>query len=88
MITFEFFKFSWIEHGKSYDAKVSQNLTEYRFEDKYVDQNNYVRIFKHDEQCCKKFWHSINRWVLSNYIDDPTKIFSDLYLAKFLDTLS
>jgi len=24
--------------------------------------------------------------VLHNYFDDPTKLFSDLYLAKFLDT--
>ena len=27
-----------------------------------------------------------NLSILHNYFDDPTKLFSDLYLAKFLDT--
>jgi len=26
--------------------------------------------------------------VLHNYFDDPTKLFSDFHLAKFLDTLA
>jgi len=27
-----------------------------------------------------------DHYVLHNYFDSPTKLFSDLYLAKFLDT--
>jgi len=35
----------------------------------------------------KKFWYSNNQFDRKyNYFDDPTKLFSDLYLPKFLDT--
>jgi len=27
-------------------------------------------------------------YIFISYFDDPTKLFSDLYLAKFLDTLA
>jgi len=36
-----------------------------------------------DEECCKKLWHSSNQFECSNYFDDLTKSFLDLYLAKF-----
>jgi len=45
-------------------------------------------MFKLNEQCCEKFRRSINRSVLHNYFDGRTKLFSDLYLAKFLNISS
>jgi len=36
----------------------------------------------------QKFWHSSNQLDPFNYFDDPIKLFSDLYLVKFLDTLA
>jgi len=35
-------------------------------------------MLKHFATCCQKFKRS-------NYFDDPTKLFSNLYPAKFLD---
>jgi len=48
-------------------------------------------MLKHDEQCCKKFWHCNNQFehpTYYNYFDNPTKLFSDLYLDKFLNALA
>jgi len=37
-----------------------------------------LKLLHHDQQCLS---------VLHNYFGGPTKLFSDLYLAKFLNTL-
>jgi len=42
-------------------------------------------------QFCKKiltFQQPIWAYILHNYFDSPTELFSDLYLVKFLDTLA
>jgi len=44
-------------------------------------------MFKHNEQYCKNIL-AINLNVLHNYFYGSTKLFSDLYLTKFLDTLN
>jgi len=47
-----------------------------------LDYWNDYWTFKHDEQCCKKLWHS------SDQLEPPTWLFwwpNKLYLAKFLD---
>jgi len=49
-----------------------------------LDHQNYYRKLKHDEQCCKKISNQPT-WVLHNYFDSSTKLFSDLHLDKFLD---
>ena len=36
----------------------------------------------------RQFKRPINLSVLHNYFDNPTKLFSDLYLVNFLDTLA
>ena len=40
------------------------------------------------KQYCKKFWHISKFERLHNYFEGPTKLFSDLYLAKFLNSLA
>jgi len=40
-------------------------------------------MFKYDNN---KIWHSSNQFELHNYFDSLTKLFSELYLAKFSDT--
>jgi len=36
----------------------------------------------------KKCWHSANSLSVLRYFDNLTKLFTDLYLAKVLDTLA
>jgi len=43
---------------------------------------------KHDEQCCKRILITISFSFLHNYFDILTKLFLNLYLSKFLDTLA
>jgi len=35
----------------------------------------------------QNFLQHYSSWLLHDYFDGPTKLFSDRYLAKFLDTL-
>jgi len=44
-----------------------------------------LRKLKHDEQCCKKFWHFSSLSVLYNCFDSPIK-FRFIFIAKFLNT--
>jgi len=50
-------------------------------------QNNYVENSSIIRKVIKSFdILTISLSVLHNYFDDATKLFSDLHLAKFLDT--
>jgi len=64
-----------------------------RFENTIIlldHQNNYVENSQARQQYCKNFGILATnlRSVLHNYFNSPTKLFSDLYLAKFLDILA
>jgi len=48
-------------------------------------QNNYVRHSSLLEWLFKTFY-KLHLIILHNYLDSSTKLFSDLYLVKFLDT--
>jgi len=43
--------------------EVSKNLARYRSENNFVELSKYDnKTLKHNEQCCKKFWHSSNQF--------------------------
>jgi len=49
----------------------------------------YMWTLKHNEQCCKKFWHSRNKvkpYLIILIIQ--TTLFSDSNLVKFLNILA
>jgi len=50
-----------------------------------LKQNNYVGNSSMMNNTAKNLTSSTSLSVLHNYFDDPAKLFSDLYLAKFLD---
>jgi len=51
-----------------------------------LDLNNYVEHLNIDNKVVKNFnILATNLNVLHNYLDGPTKLFSDPYLAKLLD---
>jgi len=49
-------------------------------------QNNYVGNLSNKQYCKKVLTFQANFSVLHKYFDNPIKLFTDLYLAKFLDT--
>jgi len=51
-------------------------------------RNNYVERLSIDDAAKSFDVLAISLSLLRNYFDNPTKLFSDLYLAKFLDTLA
>jgi len=55
---------------------------------KYASENNNIglEIITEDAQAKMSKFFAALFMFLHNYFDDSTKLFSDLYLAKFLDT--
>jgi len=52
-------------------------------------QNNYVGNLRVMSNAAKKqLVYSSNLYVLHNYFNNSIKLFSDVYLAKFLDFLA
>jgi len=69
------------------DAKLKIILLDY--------QNNYnSKTLKHDDVAAKSFNTLAKQFdknqivLINNYCDGPTKLFSNLYLAKFLNILA
>ena len=74
-------------HGKNSFAAVSKNLARYRSENKFYWTIKINRTLKVIARMSKFFAAlPIMFEFLPNYFDGSTKLFSDLYLAKFLDT--
>jgi len=75
-------------HEKNDFTEVSKNSARYRSENNfvwtnrnnYVERSNFARMLKYFAACQKCLS------VLHNYSNSSTKLFSELYLAKFLDT--
>jgi len=71
-------------HRKNEFAEISKNLIRYRSENNFVrPQNNCVRNLNMMSNAAKNF-DILSVWA--SYMIILTKLFSDLYLAKFLDT--
>jgi len=71
--------------GKEYFAEAFKNLARHRSENNFVE----IKIFMLKIQaCCEMFLHSCltSLSILHNYFNNPIKLFSHLYLVKFLDT--
>jgi len=45
----------------------------------FTEVSKNLASYRYEIFVCLQIWN--------NYFDDPTKLFSDLYLIKFLDTL-
>jgi len=71
-------------HSKNDFAEISKNLGKYRSTNNFIDQNNYVR---NSNNAAKNF-DIPETSVLHNHFNSPTKLFSNLYVAKFLDISS
>jgi len=64
--------------GKNGFAEVSKNLVKYKSESNFVWTIKIMwNEFKGSQKCLS---------ILHNYFNEPIKLFSDLYAAKFLDT--
>jgi len=65
-----------------FTRKELKNLARYRSENNFVELSKYVR---RSSTATKNFDFLISLSVLRNYLHSLTKLFSDPYLAKFLD---
>jgi len=72
-------------HGENDFVKIS-TLTRYRSENNFVEhKNNYIEISSLSNAVKSFDITAISLSVLYNYFDGSTKLFSDLYLIKFLN---
>ena len=73
-------------HGNNDFLKISENLGRYSFENSW--KNNYIGNSNMTNTVTSFDILPINLDVLHNYFENPIKLFSDPYLAKFLNTLA
>jgi len=85
-----------IINGKNF-ADVSKNSAKYKSKNNFVKSSKYetLKLITRLEnlKTSEIFWLKCQNFLqhcswlklLHNYFDDPWKLFSDLYLAKFLD---
>jgi len=75
--------FFYNSHGKNDFTEISKNLARYRYENNFLNQNNYVgcsNIIANNCNTAKSFATLITSLsVLHNYFNN-LKLFSDLYL--------
>jgi len=64
---------------------LEKNLARYEFENNFIWTVKII-MFKLVAKMFKTFFSLVKR--VHNYFDGSTKLFSDLYLIKFLDTLA
>ena len=65
-------------NGKNGFAEIFTNLANYRFKEIIIYVRRFKLVASTSLQHCSLHFH--------NYIDNPTRLFSNLYLVKFLDT--
>jgi len=73
-------------HEKNDFVEIPENLARHRSENNFIRPNNYIVQSMPQKVLLDILIISLS--VLRNYFDDPTKLFSDLYLTKFLNTLT